>query len=527
MARVQAALASARERAAELLVRSPLAGTLLVPDARHLDGRYVRKGEVLGYVTDGRPLTTRVVVRQDEIDRVREDTRTVRVKLPGYLHQTLVGHIESAVPSATRELPGAALGARGGGKSEGFAIKALINVLRRYGTPGQIVSPTYEKTRIVWSKILARCPTDWLLPGTLGIQETRHLLRFVCGTAVQFRTAERPDKTLRGEGAGWAGVDEAGSVSTKAKRIVWFSLREGGGDHQLWQTGTPIDDEDREEYEAHERDENAATYCAHAYSNPFIDPSLYDDARAFVSQDELDREVWAKWPPPRDLVHWAFDRALHVRVYRAGKEAQRVVQRAFDSADPAVGRDITGAILARRARRTVPRHVVGLGFGLPMVGVVFRFLATPRGVPDLMWGIDEIVLETNADATTMGRELNRKGYKEAMVVLDGPFSKTEGGRSSIRMLANLGFQVRAPNRPISAVDSVNAVNAKLLNARDETTLYFDPACSRVMEAMGRHKNGPDGHPQRDDYARFCWAVHNAVAFFYPSGVMRLEEQAAA
>ena len=115
-ARVDAELANARERAAELLVRSPLPGTLLVPRERALDGRYVRKGEVIGYVTDERPLTTRVVVRQDEIDRVREDTRAVRVKLPGYLRHTLAGYIESAVPSATHLLPGVALGVRGGGR---------------------------------------------------------------------------------------------------------------------------------------------------------------------------------------------------------------------------------------------------------------------------------------------------------------------------------------------------------------------------------------------------------------------------
>ena len=76
----------------------------------------MRKGEVIGYVTDERPLTTRVVVRQDEIDRVREDTRAVRVKLPGYLRHTLAGYIESAVPSATHLLPGVALGVRGGGR---------------------------------------------------------------------------------------------------------------------------------------------------------------------------------------------------------------------------------------------------------------------------------------------------------------------------------------------------------------------------------------------------------------------------
>jgi putative peptide zinc metalloprotease protein len=116
MARVRAELENARKRSAELLVRSPRAGTLLVPDARRLEGRYVHKGQVLGYVTDARPLTTRVVLRQDEIDRVREDTRAVRVKLPGYPDRTFAGRIDGGVPSATRTLPGAALGARGGGR---------------------------------------------------------------------------------------------------------------------------------------------------------------------------------------------------------------------------------------------------------------------------------------------------------------------------------------------------------------------------------------------------------------------------
>lgn len=149
MARVRAELTGARERVAELLVRSPLAGTLLVPDARHHQGRYVRKGEVLGYVTDKRPLMTRVVVRQDEIDRVRENTLAVRVKVPGYLNRTLGGQIESAVPSATRALPATALGARGGGRivvdgedSEGLTPTESVFILDVALPPGTPHVPT-------------------------------------------------------------------------------------------------------------------------------------------------------------------------------------------------------------------------------------------------------------------------------------------------------------------------------------------------------------------------------------------------
>lgn len=110
------ALASARTTERELIVRSPLVGTLVVPNARRLHGRYVLKGELLGYIADERPQIARVVVRQSEIDRVRDDTRSVRIKIPGFFDRILTGKIASSTPSAVRNLPGAALGATGGGR---------------------------------------------------------------------------------------------------------------------------------------------------------------------------------------------------------------------------------------------------------------------------------------------------------------------------------------------------------------------------------------------------------------------------
>ncbi len=112
----QASLDNARSRASDLSVRSPLTGTLVVPDARRLQGRYVHEGELLGYVADERPQIVRVAVSQGEIDLVREGTRTVRIKIPGFLERTLTGQIGSVTPSAVRELPSAALGASGGGR---------------------------------------------------------------------------------------------------------------------------------------------------------------------------------------------------------------------------------------------------------------------------------------------------------------------------------------------------------------------------------------------------------------------------
>ncbi|MEM9056168.1 MAG: peptidase M50 [Pseudomonadota bacterium] len=116
LARMRAELDEAREQAAGLLVQSPLAGTLKVDHEHRLDGRFVRKGEALGFVVNDGAQAVRVVLLQDEIDRVREHTERVRARLAGHGTRAWTARIDSVVPSATRRLPAAALGAVGGGR---------------------------------------------------------------------------------------------------------------------------------------------------------------------------------------------------------------------------------------------------------------------------------------------------------------------------------------------------------------------------------------------------------------------------
>ncbi len=113
--RVDHELEQLREKAAKQTVTSPDGGTFLVAGARHLPGRFARKGDVLGYVTDLSTPLVRAVVRQDDISRVREFTRAVQVRLAERPGEILPATIKRQIPSATAELPSAALGTKGGG----------------------------------------------------------------------------------------------------------------------------------------------------------------------------------------------------------------------------------------------------------------------------------------------------------------------------------------------------------------------------------------------------------------------------
>jgi putative peptide zinc metalloprotease protein len=109
-------LEEARRRRASLTIAAPADGRLMLALPEDLPGRFVRRGELLGHVVDGRAATIRVVVPQGDIDLVRQDTRDVALRLASDpLTEYRSPAISREVPTATRELPSAALSVSGGG----------------------------------------------------------------------------------------------------------------------------------------------------------------------------------------------------------------------------------------------------------------------------------------------------------------------------------------------------------------------------------------------------------------------------
>jgi putative peptide zinc metalloprotease protein len=108
-------LERARERSEQLTIRSPTKGTLVIPRWQDMPGRFLKQGDLIGYVIDPESVTVRAVVSQEQIDLVRQRTEAVDVRLADNLLVSLPGVVEREVPAATTELPSAALGPEGGG----------------------------------------------------------------------------------------------------------------------------------------------------------------------------------------------------------------------------------------------------------------------------------------------------------------------------------------------------------------------------------------------------------------------------
>lgn len=130
---LRAELAFHRERRDQLAVAAPAAGTFVAPDAAGLMGRYLAKGEQVGYVVRDGGLTLRVVVPQTEADLVRGDTGAVAVRFVHDLATSIPARIVREVPAADRALPSLALSTEAGGDvvldpsaGEGQALESLF-----------------------------------------------------------------------------------------------------------------------------------------------------------------------------------------------------------------------------------------------------------------------------------------------------------------------------------------------------------------------------------------------------------------
>jgi putative peptide zinc metalloprotease protein len=111
-----AALAHAKDRVGDVVLRSPAHGSFVLAQPVELEGRFLKQGELVGYVLGATIDTARVVIPQAYATLVREHTQGVELRLSRALGQVLPASIRREIPGASDELPSRALGSAGGGR---------------------------------------------------------------------------------------------------------------------------------------------------------------------------------------------------------------------------------------------------------------------------------------------------------------------------------------------------------------------------------------------------------------------------
>jgi putative peptide zinc metalloprotease protein len=104
-----------RRHLADLDLKAAKAGQFLVTDETDLPGRFLHKGDIVGYVVGEDDPIVRVVIPQNDIDPVRRNVLKIEVRAADDIGHVLPASILREVPSATAEIPHLALSTVGGG----------------------------------------------------------------------------------------------------------------------------------------------------------------------------------------------------------------------------------------------------------------------------------------------------------------------------------------------------------------------------------------------------------------------------
>jgi len=130
----QADLYLANSKRDELIVRSKSAGFFLLTQISDWPGRFVKKGEILGYVVPEKNPVIQVVVTEDQADLVRQRLDGILIRFADELTPVFPAELVNEVPLLTNSLPSMALSTMGGGTivvdpSETQRMKVLDNLL--------------------------------------------------------------------------------------------------------------------------------------------------------------------------------------------------------------------------------------------------------------------------------------------------------------------------------------------------------------------------------------------------------------
>jgi putative peptide zinc metalloprotease protein len=99
-----------------LVLRSPAAGTFIVPHLADLSGNFIKRGQMVGYVMTDRPPPIRTTVPEGEIEYVRDRTTAVSVRFDEAVWRPIgAARIERQFPQSTKQLPSPALSSVNGG----------------------------------------------------------------------------------------------------------------------------------------------------------------------------------------------------------------------------------------------------------------------------------------------------------------------------------------------------------------------------------------------------------------------------
>ncbi|MHA1574018.1 MAG: hypothetical protein ACTSX8_08485 [Alphaproteobacteria bacterium] len=378
------------------------------------------------------------------------------------------GQVELLTFEDSKILRVLALGAKGGGKTDGIVRRAILNALVAPGKPHGIIAPTSKRMRICWKKVLDIIgPLGWVQ----DIKASDDEILLINGATLVFFAAKRQSAALGSPIAGWdlhtAVEDEQQNIDDESLQEVDARGRINSA-YQVFSAASneaiPVFQERVREYKRSDRKRVITFDC---YSNSFTPLAHWEKLKATWPDD-----VWER-------IMLGIDAPISGRVYPAFSMQESVIPR------PVLGKEVTQDICKIRYGEFYD-YIIGSDFGtLKSASVVMKAYKDPKGGREdrIWWAIDELVTigktvdwHVNAllERYPMIDELQRPNFVMVSMPHVNASQAGKKERTDYHIVRKKGLHiVSAAGKPITRHHRFSMVNSLLHAADKKRRLFID------------------------------------------------------
>ena len=377
-------------------------------------------------------------------------------------------------------------GGFGSGKSRALALRAILLAAEQPHSTGLICSPTYRMAIDVMVPILH----DTLSQLGISYQAVKHpmpaFLLPQFNSQLLIRSGDNPDR-LRGLSVHHVAVDELDTIDGTHARDLWAILvsrcREGTF-QTLYSSSTPEGFNHCYQHWVEQAADHKRLIKARTADNPYLPAGYIDALKGLYNPEQL-----------RSYLEGEFTALAQGRVY------------------PSFDRDLNGSSAAVRPD---DKLLCGMDFN---VGQTNLCIAVRRS--DGLHIVDEIanVYDTEAAIKALQARYTYHCRNRQVIIhpdASGASRHTNATATDIELLRQAGLKVDAPSTNPSIRDSVNVLNAALLNGHGERSLYVHPQCRQVIRSLEQQTYDDHGPPDKGsgldhmaDCVRYlCWRALN-------------------
>lgn len=243
----------------------------------------------------------------------------------------------------------------------------------------------------------------------------------------------------------------------------------------------------------YERDDRWKSYHFDYTTSPYLDPKEIERIKHTVDPQQWASEYMATFVDSGNNVFYCFDRKVHVR------------------------NDLEAFYPPEGAEKGEPIHV-SMDFN---TGIQASALFAIRG--GQMHFLDEMQGHPDTETLAIALTNKYKGHKiTAYPDPSGKARKTSApvGRTDFSILESYGINVRAKSKAPPIIDSVNAVNRKLMTATGISSMFISPKCVNLVNSLERTKwvnrdQNTATIDKSENIEHFSDGVRYAVDYLYP------------